>query len=115
MNITSLVTTKFGRIVLGVAATGALTAASLGLSGVAQARSVRCDAAGHCKTYCTQTLPNGNYVEYEEGTNIIVTYTDGTQGHYTCKNGQWVKTSRVVVTNSTLAPNAGARLSIASR
>jgi len=112
MNISSIVTTKFGRAAVGIAAVGAIAFASLGLAGfagVADAKSIRCDAKGVCKTYCTQTLPNGNFVEYEEGTKIIVTNPDGTETHYTCKNGQWVQSASIVV--NTLKPSLRAPIS----
>ena len=115
MNITSIFSTRMGRAGLGLVTAGAVAAASFGIPGVAQAKSVRCDANGTCKTYCTQSLPNGNYVEYEEGTNIIVTNPDGTETHYTCKNGEWVKTARANPVISVLAHPAGTRLSIATR
>ena len=114
MNITSLVSNKIARATLAVAATGALAAAVIGIPGAAQAKSIRCDAAGTCKTYCTQSLPNGNYIEYEEGTKIIVTNADGKETTYTCKNGEWVQAARTRVVTSVLAQTGG-KLSVASR
>jgi hypothetical protein len=96
MKISSFTRTNIARSALGVAAAGAVAVASLGVVGTAQARSVRCDAAGHCTTYCTQTLANGNVIEYTEGTNITVTSPDGHEYKYTCKNGNWVATTRTV-------------------
>lgn len=66
--------------------------APLGAMSSAHALKVRCDTTG-CKVYCTQQLPNGNTVEYEDGTNITVTTPDGTEHKFTCKNGQWVRAS----------------------
>ncbi|GMV85876.1 MAG: hypothetical protein AMXMBFR80_17310 [Dehalococcoidia bacterium] len=62
----------------------------------AEAKSVRCDEAGNCKVYCTQTLPNGSYVEYEEGTQITITDKDGNEFKFVCKNGQW-ETAAIVI------------------
>jgi hypothetical protein len=103
-----------GRAGLGLVAAGAVAAGGLGISGVAQAKSVRCDLSGRCKTYCTQSLPNGNYIEYEEGTKIIVTNADGKETTYTCKNGEWVQT-RLFANGSVLAQASGTKLSIATR
>ena len=118
MNISSIVTTKVGRAVIGAAAVGAIAFASLGLAGfagVADAKSKRCDANGTCKTYCTQSLPNGNFIEYEEGTKIIVTNADGTETHYTCKNGDWVKDARIVVDTSKLSLRAPMSSNLSTR
>lgn len=106
MEISSFIDTRAGRSALGVVAAGAVAVASLGVAGfagTAQARSVRCDAAGHCKTYCTQQLPNGNFIEYAEGTKITVTSPDGHEYHYTCKNGEWVA-SRIIQIKGTVSP-----------
>jgi hypothetical protein len=95
MRISSLISTKVGRLVVTTTALS-LVAPAIFLAGTAQARSVRCDAAGRCTTYCTQTLSDGAVVEYGEGTNITITTTDGHEYHYTCKNGYWVKSARTV-------------------
>jgi hypothetical protein len=63
---------------------------------LAQAKSVVCDEAGNCKVYCSQTLPNGNFVEYEEGTKITATDKDGRTHTFVCKNGQWVQQALTV-------------------
>lgn len=42
---------------------------------------------------CTQTLPDGAYVEYDEGTTITITTADGHVYKYKCQNGNWVKQS----------------------
>ena len=73
----------------------ALFLASLGAgAGVVEAKSVKCDLAGNCKTYCTQTVANGSYIEYEEGTVITVTTTDGKETKNKCQNGEWVQQAR---------------------
>ncbi len=78
----------------------ALLGAALALPGAvgsAQAKSVQCDEAGNCKVYCSQTLPNGTFIEYEEGTKITATDKDGKQVTFVCKNGQWVQTASLEI------------------
>jgi len=83
---------RFARLLVVSVAAAAPLAASVFASGPALAKSVRCDERGNCKTYCTQSLPNGNWVEYEEGTEITV-YNPETGGEfkYVCRDGQWVR------------------------
>lgn len=85
---------------IGSALAVALLAAALaplGLVGSAEAKSVQCDEAGNCKVYCSQTLPNGSFIEYEEGTKITATDKDGRQVTFVCKNGQWVQTAALQI------------------
>jgi hypothetical protein len=64
---------------------------SLGIASPASAeRVIKCNAYGSCVTVCRQTLPNGNTVDYSEGTVITVNYSDGTSRKYKCTNGDWV-------------------------
>ena len=63
----------------------------------AQARDVECDEAGSCITYCTQNLPDGSRVRYDEGTTITVITTDGVQHKFKCQNGQWVSAAIIQI------------------
>jgi hypothetical protein len=66
-----------------------LTLSSLS-SGSAQAKSITCDEAGNCVTRCSQTLGNGSFLEFDEGTEITVTDKDGVVRKFKCVNGDWV-------------------------
>ncbi|MBE0611286.1 MAG: hypothetical protein IH609_18030 [Dehalococcoidia bacterium] len=84
--------------VIGITLAGTVLAAGIapfGATAPVQAKSVRCDEAGNCKVYCTQNLPNGGVVEYEEGTQITVTTSDGKEYKFVCKNGQWEKAAAI--------------------
>ena len=63
---------------------------------VAQAKSVQCNEAGVCVVYCSQTLSNGNFIEYEEGTVITSTDASGVTRKFKCVNGQWVQQASLV-------------------
>ena len=64
---------------------------------VAQAKSVTCDEAGQCVTRCSQTLPDGGFVEYDAGTVITITDKDGAVHTFKCgADGQWVQQTRVL-------------------
>jgi hypothetical protein len=66
-------------------------AISLGAASPANAaRVIKCDAYGSCVTVCRETLPNGNTVDYSEGTVVTFNYNDGTSKKYKCTNGNWV-------------------------
>jgi hypothetical protein len=83
-------------LLLGVVAAMATVALSLGAAPSANAlRVIKCGADGTCKEYCRQQLPNGNTVDYPEGTEITVNQPDGTSRKFTCKNGQWVDTTKL--------------------
>jgi hypothetical protein len=74
----------------------AAVALSLGAAAPAKAeRVIKCGADGTCKTVCRQQLPNGNTVDYAEGTEITVNQPDGTSRKFTCKNGDWVESSKL--------------------
>ena len=49
-----------------------------------------------CVVYCSQTLSNGNFIEYEEGTVITSTDASGTTRKFKCVNGQWVQQASLV-------------------
>lgn len=86
------------RQVLRLVALVALVLGGLTITATAaQAKSVECNEAGQCTVRCTQTLPDGAYVEYEEGTTITITTADGQVYKYKCQNGNWVKQAALVV------------------
>lgn len=90
-----------------IAAATAVTAVATSLGGASPAnaaRVIKCGASGSCVTVCRETLPNGNTVDYSEGTVITVNYQDGTSQKYKCTDGNWVPvtgtlTSVIVVTS----------------
>ena len=55
---------KIGLVVTFLAVVGSVVAVN---TTAASAKAVRCDENNVCKVYCTQTLPNGAWVEYPEG------------------------------------------------
>lgn len=58
---------------------------------VVQAKSVTCDEAGNCVVRCSQTLSNGTFIEYDEGTEITATDSSGRTVKFRCVKGQWVQ------------------------
>lgn len=86
-------------------ATGVLLAAMVPALGAAPAaaKDVQCDETGKCVVRCSQTTSNGNYITYDEGTEITVhTPADGQTRKYKCVNGNWVLQSALQVSQSKL-------------
>lgn len=92
--------------VLGVASALVAGGAAIATS-AASAFPVRICSPEGCKTVCRQALPNGGAADYDEGAEVTVTHPNGDRATYTCRNGEWVRTTRTRVPVSDLVASPG--------